>query len=234
MNSIEMMLSQVADELSWLPRPPVFLGGATIFLFLDPLGRSQLRPTHDVDCIVPEVTTQRAWWSLEAQLREKGWQPVPMGPICRYLSPKGITVDLMAHDPRVLGFAGRWYGEAVEHAQTRRLTTGRSVLVPTPALLMACKLEAWNDRGRADPYASKDLEDIVALLDGCLELHESLADADRILQSFVSTMLEEIRMSQNLLDVVLGQLPVGGDVAARERRLLDTIQKIVVCGNSRS
>ena len=35
---IEIVLDQVAAELDWLEPEPVFLGGATIGLFLDHLG----------------------------------------------------------------------------------------------------------------------------------------------------------------------------------------------------
>lgn len=57
-----------AEELSWLVPAPVFIGGATIGLFLDSLGRDQLRPTKDVDCIVPSVATTMQWFALEREL----------------------------------------------------------------------------------------------------------------------------------------------------------------------
>lgn len=53
MSEIERLLDRVAGELAWLSPPPVFLGGATIGLFLDAFGRAQLRSTQDIDCIVP-------------------------------------------------------------------------------------------------------------------------------------------------------------------------------------
>ena len=74
----------------------------------------------------------------------------------------------------MLGFAGQWYAPAVASVERRALATGGAILVPTPVLLFACKLEAWRDRGTSDLYASKDLEDLVALLDGCRELENSV------------------------------------------------------------
>ena len=49
MSEIERILDRVAEELSWLSPAPVFLGGATIGLFLDDIGRAQLAPFHGFD-----------------------------------------------------------------------------------------------------------------------------------------------------------------------------------------
>ncbi len=114
MRPIEHILSQVAQELDWLESKPVFVGGATLGLYLDEMGRSQLRTTYDVDCIIPSITSRTGWWQLEKQLRSRGWAPDSTGPICRYLSPGGAIVDLMTVDPAVLGFSGRWYPGAPE------------------------------------------------------------------------------------------------------------------------
>jgi hypothetical protein len=116
MSEIERALDAVARDLEWLQSEAVFVGGDTIGLFLDPLGRSQLRPTVDVDCILPNVLTRTAWWQLEEELRLRSWSPDSEGPMCRYHSPAGIIVDLMPEDPEVLGFAGRWYPAAVASA----------------------------------------------------------------------------------------------------------------------
>jgi len=69
--NIERLLDQVAADLEWLVPEPVFVGGATIGLFLDDLGRSQLRPTLDVDCIAPQLVSRAAWYQLEAVKRRE-------------------------------------------------------------------------------------------------------------------------------------------------------------------
>ncbi len=56
MSELERIVDRVAADLSWVEPEPVFVGGATIGLFLDDFGRSQFRPTKDVDCIVPRST----------------------------------------------------------------------------------------------------------------------------------------------------------------------------------
>lgn len=226
MSAIEHVVDAVAADLAWISPEPVFVGGATLGLFLDALGRSQLRPTLDVDCIVPRVVTRVAWWRLEEDLRARGWSPDPDGPICRYRSPGGVVVDLMSEDPAVLGFAGQWYGRVVSRAERRSLITGRAVLVAPPDLLLACKLDAWRDRGTHDPYASKDLEDIAALLDGCRELEACVAAAEPDVREAIAVGLTEILENTRYRQAVLGQLPRGGAPDAQEARVLALLRRL--------
>jgi len=225
-SELERLVDGVAADLDWLSPAPVFVGGAAIGLFLDGLGKTQLRPTKDVDCIVPQVATRAAWWRLEEELRSRGWSPDPDGPVCRYFSPAGTIVDLMSADESVLGFTSRWYRAVVATAEPRILVTGRAVLVPTPILLLASKLEAWESRGRADPYSSKDLEDVAALLDGCRELEESVAEAAVDVRAWVKLAMARIHTDPATREVLLGQLPRGGDPEAQSRRVLALVGRL--------
>lgn len=171
---IEAILAEVASELDGLEPPPVFIGGATIGMFLDDFGRARMRPTKDVDCIVPGVLTQQAWFALEGSLRRRGWRPDPDGPNCRYRSPRGHVVDLLGARPEVQGFAGAWFERAVAHVEVRTLDAAHTIRTPNLAYLAACKIEAFRDRGAADPRTSTDFEDLVALLDGCAELEAAV------------------------------------------------------------
>lgn len=232
MSAIESVLAEVAAELDWLTPPPVFIGGATIGLFLDEFARTQLRPTKDVDCIVPAITTTMQWFELERQLRHQGWQPDPRGPICRYFSPRGHMVDLLALRPEAQGFAGAWFASAVTHSE-ERVVYSRSVRIPDAAHLLACKLEAFKDRGMQDPYVSTDFEDIVSLLDGCVQLENVLAVAPLELRRFVMNALRTIWLNPHLLAVAEGHLPRGGDTAGRLRRLrarLKALSELSVVG----
>ncbi|MFZ5480362.1 MAG: hypothetical protein ACOZNI_26595 [Myxococcota bacterium] len=216
--NIEAVLDDVAAEIEWLSPPPVFIGGATIGLYLDPFGRAQVRPTRDVDCIVPRLRTTADWFALESELRRRGWRADATGPICRYVSPRGHLVDFLAAEPSVQGFAGTWFARAVAGARPHRLPSGREILVPLPADLLACKLEAFFDRGITDPLGSPDLEDIVALLDGCAEL----TDVD----AWARGKLAEIRSSPSLSSAAEAHLPRGGDETARLRHFRERLARL--------
>lgn len=226
MSEIERILDRVAGNLSWLAPAPIFLGGATIGLFLDDFGRAQLRPTQDIDCIVQQVLTRTDWWKLEKQLRDRSWEPVPGGPICRYQSPEGDLVDLMAQTPEILGFSGRWYPDTVKNAQRRQLVTGQLVRVPTPEHLLACKLEAWNDRGRDDSFLSRDLEDVVSLLDGCRELEARVTAAEDELLEWIAGVFIDIIDSRIHREAVIAHVPRGGDQPIREERILKLMKRL--------
>lgn len=223
----EALLDSVAADLEWLSPPPVFIGGAVIALFLDSFGRTQMRPTNDVDCIVPCVATRLDFTRLEERLRDHGWHPDQRGPICRYTSPRGIAVDFMTQDPRALGFAGQWYPETVKQSSVFVLSTGREIRVPNVLHLFACKLEAFFDRGMADPTASKDLEDIAALLDGNAELAHGTTAASPELRRFISDRLGRILNDAALMEILESQLPRGGDEQGRLDKLHLRLQALV-------
>ena len=152
---MEVTLAAVAGELSWIDPPPVFIGGATIGLYLDELARAHLRITKDVDCIVPAVSTTMHWFALDRELRRRGWQPNREGPIGRYRSPAGHIVDLLAQDPSVQGFTGSWFPTAVAQAQSHTLSSRRTILVTAVPWLLACKIEAYTDRGGRERLAAQ-------------------------------------------------------------------------------
>ena len=220
MSAIERVLVEVAEEVAWMVPPPVFIGGATIGLFLDDFGRSQLRPTKDVDCIVPALVSRPSWFALEEILRSRGWQPDVEGPVCRYRSPRGHLVDFLAVHPDIQGFAGRWFAAALASASAR-LVDDTDVWVPDAAHLLACKLEAYADRGAADPLLSKDLEDIVALIDGCGTLVDVVARAPVPVRAYVGESIAALMANEEAMEAVAGHLPRGGDSGARLRKVRD-------------
>lgn len=139
----------------------------------------------------------------------------------------------MTEDPEVLGFSSVWYPKVVATAERRVLVTERAVLVPTPALLLACKLEAWENRGTADPYASRDLEDVAALLDGCRELELSVRETDSKVRSWIRAALTRVVGERAYEQALIGQLPRAGDAAGQELRVRSLVERICQHGSPR-
>jgi hypothetical protein len=78
------MLRRVAKAVRDLDVPVVYLGGATIALYLDAYAASHLRVTLDVDCIVA-ASTLAEYQALEARLRSLGLRRLDEdAPICRW------------------------------------------------------------------------------------------------------------------------------------------------------
>jgi len=218
-------IKHLVQELSWLEPPPVFIGGATIGLYLDAFGRSQLRTTIDVDIIVPRITTYLQWTVLEAKLREHSWSPMMKGPICRYVSPSGILVDMLPCHPEILGFAGKWYPVIAED-YIEVVVDGVAIRIAQPAHLLASKIEAFEDRGNDDPVMSHDFEDIVSLVDGCGGLFASVVEQSDVTRNWIVAKLQHFQQSNWFIDATLGSLPRGGNQGDREKQFMDKWKRL--------
>ena len=157
-------LDRVAAAMELVGVRYAFVGGATIELFLDALGQAQARATDDVDCIV-DVTDRGAFYALEAGLRRAGFVNgiEPGDPVCRWRLGD-LVVDVMPTDGAVLGFSNPFYRAALDAADVV-LPSGRAVPCLTLGYTVATKVVAFEGRGQADPWVSKDLEDLVAIFD---------------------------------------------------------------------
>ena len=105
-----------------------------------------------------------------------------------------LILDLMATDSSILGFSNRWYGPALENAQRVRLGERQIQVIAAPYFL-ATKLEAFHGRGNNDFSMSRDLEDIVTVIDGrseiVNEIHVAAADFAEISQRGIWRLIIE-------------------------------------------
>ncbi len=178
------MVDIVANGLGFLLDRVVFVGGATMALYVDDPASSNPRPTEDVDCVI-EIATTKDFYSLESELRSLGFRN-ELGegaPICRW-SYKGIVVDVMPTDKTILGFSNTWYEPGMKNAQKVKLPSGISISIFTLPYFIASKFEACLDRGAGNLRFSSDFEDIVFVLDGSLAktcVDESQAIAAKVI-----------------------------------------------------
>ena len=66
------------------------------------------------------------------------------------------------------------------------LTDGLSIKRLTPELFLATKLEAYLGRGQGDLLGSRDLEDILLVVDGRPEIVEEVLAADGDVRQFIA------------------------------------------------
>lgn len=190
--SVEL-LESAAAALGELHARVVFLGGATIALWLtDPAARAP-RVTYDVD-VVAEVVTLAGYESFQAELRRAGFaEDVQSRVICRWRHrATDLILDAVPAEPRLAGFGGRWLRPAAEAAIDRRLPSGTAIRVVPPPHLLATKLEAFADRGRDDCLASRDFEDVILLIDSRQELSAELQAAPAELRAYVGGELTRL------------------------------------------
>ena len=197
-----LLLAQTAlgDDLEEM----VLVGGAAVDLLVDEPGISVTRGTADVDLLV-EVATRLDLHEVERRLGRRGLLHPMTGdaPICRW--QKGaLTVDVMPTDPELYGFGNRWARLAFETALLYEDEELRLRHVSAPAFI-ALKVEAYRSPGRAnagDAYASHDLGDILAVLDGRETTATEIAATPTLLREAVAGFLVELAARGDLPDVI--------------------------------
>ena len=114
------ILIVIVQALGDLKDEMVFVGGCAAGLLLTDPAVDHIRATNDVDAIV-EVAALNDFYVAESRLEARGFvRNMPSELICRWEHrASGVLFDMMPVDPSVLGFANRWYPEAV-HTATRQ------------------------------------------------------------------------------------------------------------------
>jgi len=221
------MLAIVGSKLAGLPRRVVFIGGATTELYITDLAAPEVRSTLDVDVIVQVDSYAEYVSRVRSELLAVGAREDTSddAPLCRWVLDD-VHVDVMAPNEDVLGFTNRWYHDALQHAQERRLHDGTVILVTTGPLFLATKIEAFRGRSGGDYLASKDMEDIVAVMDGRPEIVEEVAAAEPGLRSFLREALAEWLSRSDFADVIAGHLPGDLDSQGRAEVILERMANI--------
>lgn len=204
----------VADRLDRLGLDYAFVGGAIVNLLLDHPALSPVRPTDDVDVIVEAVTSAR-YSDVEARLRGLGLahDMRPGAPRCRWVLGN-LTVDIMPTDGGFLGLNTTWFKEALATVSEHEFAHTRIKLI-SPVAFLATKHVAFTDRGDGDYYASHDLEDFVAVVDGRANILLDVEQAPAALRRYVTDAVRSLLAAPAFAESLPGHLP--SDVASQQR-----------------
>lgn len=224
MNEQVQMLEKAAKLLAALNQKIVFIGGATISLYLDEISAVDTRPTKDVDCVI-NVTTRTKYYLLEEQLRQIGLEQDQGKIICRWQYQE-LILDIMPADTSILGFSNPWYKSGLKKSIIYHLPSGQEINIFPVTYLLASKIEAFNGRGNRNFIYSHDLEDIILLLDGCPVLEEEIKQADIKVKKFIKTWFKT--ELENLMEIAPAHLSSPAKNAGREQLLLSLIERIAL------
>jgi hypothetical protein len=202
------MLELAVELLGSLRDEVVFVGGATVELWITDVAAPEFRPTADIDVVV-EITSQREYYKLENRIREIGFENEQgSGVICRFEHPgTELILDVMPTDASILGFENRWQAEAFTQAVEVALPEGQRIQAIPPPFLLATKLEAFATRGNLDFFGSRDFGDLVTLIDGREELGDEVAVAPAPVKSYVAERLLELSEHRDFDRGLEGALP---------------------------
>lgn len=209
------ILELAVARLGALSDQMVFLGGcATGLLITDPAAPA-IRTTEDVD-VITEVASLGEYYALSERLRQQGFveDQSEEAPMCRWVAD-GVVLDIMPTEPHVLGFGNEWYRLALETAIEITLSSGARIRRVTAPCFLATKLGAFENRGEGDYVMSRDMEDLVAVIDGRPGIVDEVTDCDATLRRHLgermTTLLDDLRFTEALP----GHLP--GDAASQAR-----------------
>jgi len=201
------MLETVAEALGPdLRERFVFVGGCTTVLFItDTITLEDVRATDDVDLII-DLAGYGEWAQLQDQLREKGFSESHEDNVICRMRLGELKVDFMPDDEHILGFSNRWYAQGIETAVTYALTEELEIKQLLPELFVATKLEAFMGRGNDDLLMSRDVEDILLVVDGRKELINEVKSAADDIRIFIAEQFQTLQQHYDFDGFVAGNI----------------------------
>jgi hypothetical protein len=219
------LLVAMAKKLGPLLPEFAFVGGcATALLISDPAA-AEPRITFDVDVIV-EVASYAEYARLSKRLRALGFSEDSSegAPLCRWVS-EGMKLDVMPDEEKILGFSNRWYAAALRRA-TEVSVEGLRLRVVTSPYFIATKLDAFRGRGQGDFYASRDLEDLIAVIDGRPSLLDEVRASPLDLRTYIGRQIGALLSNTLFLDAIPAHLPGDDASQARASIVLRTLEQL--------
>jgi hypothetical protein len=209
------LLTDAAKLLKPILEELVFVGGCATALLITDKAAADVRPTFDVDAIA-EITSYAAYADFSERLRNLGFQEDARegAPRCRWRQ-QTTTFDVMPLDKKILGFSNTWYRPAMDHAGEHELEKDLKIRLVAPVYFCASKLEAFAGRGKNDFHASRDLEDLIAVVDGRAELVGEIQAAARDARSYLAEEIKKLISIREFNDALPGHIPP--DAASQNR-----------------
>ena len=177
--------------------------------------------------IIVEVLSKSDYYQLEETLRSLGFTQSMEedAPLCRWVI-NDTKVDVMPTDEKILGFTNKWYSPAIKNATEISLEEGLEIRIVTAPYFLATKIEAFYGRGKGDYMASHDMEDIITIIDGRLELIDEVKDSETDLRSFLAEKFRYFLKTEAFLEALLGHLLPDPVSQARLPKITTRIEEI--------
>lgn len=210
------------DELRRGRRDPVFTGGAVVGLLLtDPAAPPPSR-TKDID-VVLEIAGYSEFAAMEHLLRQAGFTQnwldnLPM--VAWHW--RGIRVDFLPHRPTEMMDSNRWFPYLIDEAERIEVSPGRYAWCASAPCFIATKLEAFFSRGKGDHLMSKDIEDILAVVDGREELLNEIKHSSPDIRGFSKAAFRDLLKDKRFMECLPQIVPDD----ARELILTDRLREI--------
>lgn len=153
------IIKKVALALKEINEEVIYVGGATVCLYINDPAADDVRPTKDID-ISLSVASLTELEIIREKLNKRGFiQTAEDSIICRFRY-EDIAVDVM--NTQAIGWApaNTWFAPGFLLKESIEIE-GQTIYILPLAYFLARKFEAYNNRGNNEPRTSHDFEDIV-------------------------------------------------------------------------
>lgn len=199
-----IIIQRVAQALGELNNEVIYVGGATVSLYVNDPAADDVRPTKDIDISIKIVSITHLE-EIREKLVAKGFkQSADLGVICRF-KLDDILVDVMGTTPVGWAPTNPWFELGFENKEQINIEESVINIMPLPYFL-ASKFVAHADRGGNDPRMSHDFEDIVYILDNHTDWHEIVNNADTKVKTYLLEQFQNILHSNRMQEAIIGNL----------------------------
>lgn len=210
----------IALALGELNERVIFVGGATIGMYVNDPAAEDVRATKDVDITV-EIASFGELESIREELVQKGFTQSPENDvICRFRYDS-IKVDVMGTKAVGWAPANPWFAQGFAQREVVDIGDLEIQILPLPYFI-ASKFSAHSSRGGKDPRTSHDFEDIFYVFDNRTDIIEQISKASDSVKPFLKKNLQEVLNNRAMQEAILGNLVF----ETREERYVRIIQSI--------
>ena len=176
-----------------------------------------------------EITGSFAFYKLEEQLRKMNLKHDIFSKVsCRWIF-NDLKIDVMPTDENILGFKNSWYKQGIINSIKYTLPSGTEILIFNFPLLVASKMEAFNNRGNND-YLSKDMEDIIFLLTYS-DKREEILKTDKFVLKYIISELKKYLSAPYFHESIGGQFLQDKKQKEKVNNVVGFINNIIVQGS---
>lgn len=198
------VIKKVAQVLGDLNDQVIYVGGATVGLYINDPAADDVRPTKDVD-ISLSIASIAELEKIREELIKRGFKQTSDDPVVCRFRYEDLIIDVM--NTKSIGWAPAnvWFAPGFEQKETKDIAGQTIHILPLPYFL-ATKFAAYFDRGKNEPRTSHDFEDIVYILDNRTDLVEIIINAQPDVKEFLKGSFLKILHEPVMQEAISGNL----------------------------
>jgi len=198
------VIRKIAHALGELNGQVIYVGGATVGLYVNDPAADDVRPTKDLD-ISLSIASLVELEQIRLHLCNRGFiQAAEDTVTCRFRY-EDIRVDVMNTTSIGWAPANPWFFPGYQRKEKVEVD-GSGVFILPLSYFLASKFTAYKDRGSNEPRSSHDFEDIVYVLDNRIDIVENHFQSPDDVKRFLQVEYESMLINQAKQEAIYANL----------------------------